>query len=138
MATLLDGRLVDDTLASLPGWNHGDGDLWREVHLPKEADAALRREVEADATAMDHHVTVEQVKGGTRFSLRTEDVGGVSELDIALASRISDLAHRLAEQAGGDEPGVNAVRRDEPDTVVEADSAPPPAATGLGDLLGKR
>jgi 4a-hydroxytetrahydrobiopterin dehydratase len=138
MATLLDEPLVDDTLASLPGWNHEDGELWREVHLPADADAELRREVDADAAAMDHQVKVEKVKGGTRFTLSTHDVGGVSELDIALASRISDLAHRLGGKAGVEEPGVNAVRPDAPETVVEADSAPPPAAAGMGDLLGKR
>jgi 4a-hydroxytetrahydrobiopterin dehydratase len=119
MATLLDQPLVDDTLMSLPGWNHGDGELWREVRLPAALDAELRRAVLEDAEAMDHAVQVEKVKGGTRFSLSTHEVGGVSELDVALASRISDIAHRLSEK----EPGVNAVRRDEVDVVVEGNNA---------------
>lgn len=119
MAELLDRPLVDDTLASLPGWNHEDGALWREVHLPKDLDAELRREVLLDAEAMNHQVEVQQVKGGTRFTLSTHDVGGVSELDVVMASRISDIAHRLSAQ----EPGVNAVRQDEPDIVVEGNTS---------------
>ena len=119
MATLLDRPLVDDTLASLPGWNRGDDSIWREVHLSPEQDAELRRAVQVDSEAMDHQVQVDKVKGGTRFTLSTHDVGGVSELDIVLASRISDIAHRISAQ----EPGVNAVRQDEPDIVVEGNSA---------------
>jgi 4a-hydroxytetrahydrobiopterin dehydratase len=119
MPTLLEGPLVDDTLASLPGWAVGENGLWREVHLPTALDAELRREVLADAEAMGHEVQVEKVKGGTRFVLRTPEVGGISELDIVMASRISDVAHRLSEQ----EPGVNAVRQDAPDIVVEGNTS---------------
>jgi 4a-hydroxytetrahydrobiopterin dehydratase len=115
MATLLDPPLIDDALASLPGWNHGDGEIWREIRLPDELDAELRRKVEESAEAMPHPVQMQRIDGGTRFSLRTEDVGGISELDVYLASRISDLAHQLSER----EPGVNAVRQDDPDIVVE-------------------
>jgi hypothetical protein len=71
--------------------------------------------VEESAEAMPHPVQMQRIDGGTRFSLRTEDVGGISELDVYLASRISDLAHQLSER----EPGVNAVRQDDPDIVVE-------------------
>jgi 4a-hydroxytetrahydrobiopterin dehydratase len=119
MAELLDAPLVDDTLVSLPGWNRGDDEIWREVHLSPEQDAELRRAVLVDAESMGHEVEVQKVKGGTRYSLRTPEVGGVSELDVALASRISDIAHRISAK----EPGVNALRKDEPDIVVEGNSA---------------
>ena len=114
MPTLLDAPLVDETLEALPGWNRGEGEIWRELRLPKALDAQLRKQVTQDAQAMEHEVQVETVKGGTRFVLRTPEVGGVSELDVMLASHISDVVHRLTEAAPGvpDEPGVEAVRAD--------------------------
>lgn len=140
MATLLERPLLDDTLKSLPGWNVGDGEIWRDVRLPKELDAELRREVEADGEAMGHAVAIERSKQGTRFTLTTHDVGGVSELDVVLASRISDVAHRLSEQTpDADEPGVTAVRQDELDVVVDGQgSGAGLPDTDMGALLGRR
>ena len=119
MATLLDAELVKDTLESLPGWTGDERELRREVKLPPLQDEALRRQVEQDAEAMDHHPEVHRVKGGTVFVLSTRDKGGVTELDVAMASRISDLAHRLKPS----EPGVAAVREDEPDVVAGDDAS---------------
>ena len=113
--TLLEAQLVDDTLQSLPGWNGDTHTLWREVHLPPDLDQELRRQVDVDSTAMGHAAGAEQVEGGTRYVLTTHDVGGVSELDVALAARISDLAHQLS----ADQPGVDAVRRGDDDVDVE-------------------
>jgi 4a-hydroxytetrahydrobiopterin dehydratase len=120
MPTLLAAPLVDETLEALPGWNQGEGEIWREILLPDELDAVLRHQVEVDATAMNHAPDMIRVPGGTRFSLRTHEVGGVSELDVALASHISDLAHRLTQAAPDvpDEPGVEAVRQDDADIVI--------------------
>jgi 4a-hydroxytetrahydrobiopterin dehydratase len=113
--TLLDEPLVDDTLRSLPGWSGDQHALRRDVHLPPDLDEKLRHEVDVDSTAMGHSAEVESIEGGTRFVLTTHDVGGVSELDVALAARISDIAHRLSPG----EPGVDAVRRaDDVDVVV--------------------
>jgi 4a-hydroxytetrahydrobiopterin dehydratase len=113
--TLLEGPLVDDTLKSLPGWSGDKHTLWREVHLPPDLDQELRRQVDVDSTAMGHAAEAEQVEGGTRYVLTTHDVGGVSELDVALAARISDLAHQLSS----DEPGVHAVRRKDDDVDID-------------------
>ena len=112
--TLLDEPLVDDTLQSLPGWSGDRYTLWREVHLPPHLDEKLRRQVDVDSSAMGHAAEVERVDGGTRYVLTTHDVGGVSELDVALAAHISDLAHELSSR----EPGVEAVRDDDVDVVV--------------------
>ena len=112
--TLLDEPLVDDTLQSLPGWSGDRYTLWREVHLPPSQDEELRRLVDVDSAAMGHSVEMEPLDGGTRFVLTTHDVGGVTELDVALAAHISDLAHRLSPR----EPGVEAVRDDDVDVVV--------------------
>ncbi|MGB8649223.1 MAG: 4a-hydroxytetrahydrobiopterin dehydratase [Mycobacteriales bacterium] len=114
MPTLLDGPLITDTLISLPGWEGGPDQIFRDVRLAPEQDAELRRQVAVDADAMGHPAVVEQRGGATRFVLRTAEVGGVSELDIALASHISDMVHRLSP----DEPGVKAARHDDPVIII--------------------
>jgi 4a-hydroxytetrahydrobiopterin dehydratase len=96
MPTRLDADLVKDTLASLPGWTGDQRELRREVHLPPLQDEALRRQIHEDAEAMDHHPEVHRVEGGTVFVLSTHSEGGVTELDVAMASRISELAQQLA------------------------------------------
>jgi 4a-hydroxytetrahydrobiopterin dehydratase len=118
MATLLDEPLLQETLEALPGWTGDRTHISRDVHLPPAKDAALRAQVEQDADAMDHHPEVTRVDGGTRFVLSTHSEGGVTELDVALASRISDIAHRLSPK----EPGVEAVRQDNPDVVAGDDA----------------
>lgn len=115
MPTLLEAPLVDQTLKALPGWQGDQRTIWREVHLPQDLAATLRRQVETDASAMGHDPEIQDVPGGTRFALTTHEVGGVSELDVALAAHISDLAHRLTP----DEPGVDAVRADDAEVVIE-------------------
>ena len=130
MPTLLDSALVEDTLSSLPGWSGDATRLWREVHLTPDVDTELRRQVTVDAGAMGHAVAMEPCDGGTRFVLRTDEVGGVSELDVALAAHISDLAHRLSSQ----EPGVHAVRHGDPVVIVRpGESATGEAGADEGD-----
>lgn len=112
MATLLDDALIADTLGSLPGWQGDSTRLWRDVSLDPDQETELRRQIDVDAGAMGHAPTFEQAEGATRIVLRTADQDGVTELDVALASHISDLLHRIS----GDERGVEAIRKDE--TVV--------------------
>jgi 4a-hydroxytetrahydrobiopterin dehydratase len=127
VTTLLDETLIADTLASLPGWEGDSTRLWREVHLAPEVDAELRRQVAVDAQSMGHAPAVETIEGGTRFVLTTHDAGGVTELDVTLASHISDLVHRLSSS----EPGVNAVREGAPVVVTR------PGEGGQGDEAEK-
>ncbi|MCW2670363.1 MAG: putative pterin-4-alpha-carbinolamine dehydratase [Frankiales bacterium] len=109
MSTLLDDALIADTLESLPGWGGDSTGLWRDVHLDAEQEAEFRRQLDVDAGVMGHAPSYEQADGRTRVVLRTDDAGGVTELDVMLASHISDLLHRLSS----DEPGVEALRHDE-------------------------
>lgn len=102
MATLLEPPLVDDTLKALPGWSCDGTRIWRDVQLPEDLDAELRRQVDVDATAMGHLPEVARVDTGTRYALTTAEVGGVSELDVALAAHISDLLRRLAPRRPAD------------------------------------
>ncbi len=121
MPTLIESALIEQTLQALPGWTGDQERIWRDIQLPEHLDAELRRQVDVDAAAMGHYPEVERVPEGTRFALRTPEVGGVSELDFALAAHISDLAHRLTEQAPETAvlPGVEAVRHDD----VESESS---------------
>jgi pterin-4a-carbinolamine dehydratase len=114
--TLLDASLIADSLTSLPGWQGSADRLTREVHLSSEQATELRRQVAVDAGAMNHAALVEPIEGGLRFVLRTEDPSGVTELDVMLASHISDLVHRIS----ADEPGVHAQRTDDPVVVFRA------------------
>ncbi|MFN2538530.1 MAG: 4a-hydroxytetrahydrobiopterin dehydratase [Mycobacteriales bacterium] len=123
MATLLDETLISDTLESLPGW-HGDrARLWRDVHLDPEQEAELRRQIAVDAAAMDHAPSFEEGEDGIRIVLQTSEQGGVTELDVVMASHISDLVHRLSQA----EPGVDAVRSDEAVAVFR------PGESGTGE-----
>lgn len=117
MPTLIDAPLLDETLTALPGWQGDQSRIWRDVSLPTDVDAELRRRVDVDATAAGHHPEVERTGDTTRFVLTTPEVGGVSELDVALASHISDLAFRLTDATPEVEvvPGVEAVRDDDID-----------------------
>ena len=122
MPTLIDAPLLDETLTALPGWQGDQSRIWREVSLPDEVDAELRRRVDVDASAAGHYPEVERTGDTTRFVLTTPEVGGVSELDVALASHISDLAFRLTEETPEVEvvPGVEAVR----DDAMDEDTGP--------------
>ena len=116
--TLLDEPLVHETLLALPGWEGDSHRIWRDVQLSPAVDHELRRQIAVDAGAMGQPYTVEDRGAGTtRFVLGVES--GVTERDIALASHISDLAHRLART----EPGVDAIRADAPEVAWNARDA---------------
>jgi 4a-hydroxytetrahydrobiopterin dehydratase len=134
MPTLLDASLLTDTLESLPGWQGSPDKIWRDVHLTPEQDAELRRQVSVDGGSMQHEPVVEEHDGATRFVLRTDSAGGVTELDISLASHISDLVHRLS----ADEPGVDAHRHDPTVAVFRGgdDGDPEPRLIGTGSGNG--
>jgi 4a-hydroxytetrahydrobiopterin dehydratase len=116
VTTLLDDTQIADTLESLPGWTGDSTGLRRELQLDPTKDAELRRQIGIDGEAMGHVPSFEKTNGGTLIVLRTDDAGGVTELDVVMASHISDLAHRLS----ADEPGVDAVRTDETVAVFRA------------------
>jgi 4a-hydroxytetrahydrobiopterin dehydratase len=89
MATLLDDSLVADALTNLDDWSGDKDRISRTVHVD-DPDALLAAVMEA-ADSMDHHPQVQRDSNGVTFVLWTHSAGGVTELDIALASRINDL-----------------------------------------------
>lgn len=100
MATLLSADLLADALTRLPGWSGDTSALRRTVELPPERLDELLRRVQQTADAMNHHPDVERTENAATFSLSTHSAGGVTELDVALASRIDDLVTQVAAATG--------------------------------------
>jgi 4a-hydroxytetrahydrobiopterin dehydratase len=103
MATLLDDRLVSDAMENLDEWSGDAQRISRTVQVD-DVDGLLAS-VSESADAMDHHPEVSRDGGGVTFTLWTHSAGGVTELDIALASRIDDLvlaSRHLQRDAAGE------------------------------------
>src|SRR4051794_34478909 len=110
MATLLDDQVVTDAMTNLEEWSGDAQRITRTVRID-DVDALVAAVGEA-ADAMDHHPEVSRDGGAVTFTLWTHSAGGVTELDIALASRIDDLV--LA---------TNHLQRDAKGKVHEVDEA---------------
>ena len=83
---------VATALQQLPTWS-GDADgLRRTVQLPSFRDAVAAIVAIADvAEEMDHHPDVDLRWRTLHLTLVSHSAGGVSELDLELASRIDAL-----------------------------------------------
>src|SRR3954470_6710670 len=114
MATLLDDRLVTDAMTNLDEWSGDAQRITRTVHID-DVDALVAAVGEA-ADAMDHHPEVSRDGDAVTFTLWTHSAGGVTELDIALASRINDLvlaAQHVQRDAKGELHSVVGAPTDE-------------------------
>lgn len=134
MTTNLNEELLLETLQALPGWESNGSSIWRDVHLAPDDEQELRRQVAVDAGALGHAPEItDRGNGVTRFTLGSS--GAVTEVDIALASHLSDLVHRLKPA----EPGVAALRDDEPEMVSRATDGAgdaEPSLIGTGSAPG--
>jgi len=93
MPTKLDNAEVGSALAALPGWI-GDADrLQLEIMVDGDESEAITTEVMNAANAMDHHPVIDHGPGTTTFTVWTHSVGGVTELDVALARKITQILH---------------------------------------------
>jgi 4a-hydroxytetrahydrobiopterin dehydratase len=101
MPTLLDDRLVADALTALTGWSGDAKKITRTVALDGAAADALLAEVALTAAALNHHPGMERSGGAIVFGLSTHSEGGVTEYDIALASRIDDLISKVTGGGAG-------------------------------------
>ncbi|MES2304772.1 MAG: 4a-hydroxytetrahydrobiopterin dehydratase [Gemmatimonadota bacterium] len=90
----LDPEIIAARLALLPGWSHADGwllrnfptDGWRSTMLLVNAIAFL-------AEAAAHHPDLGVHWGRVEIRLQSHDAGGVTDRDLALATRIERLVH---------------------------------------------
>jgi 4a-hydroxytetrahydrobiopterin dehydratase len=83
-------------LATLPNWRIADGKLHRELAFGDFVQAfGFMTEVALVAERMDHHPEWFNVYGTVRIDLTTHDTGGITSLDVALATHIDEIAARF-------------------------------------------
>jgi 4a-hydroxytetrahydrobiopterin dehydratase len=135
MATLLDEALVADALGALDGWEGGHERIRRTVQLDDDRIDGLLGNVQEAADALNHHPEVDRSGSSVTFTLWTHSAGGVTELDIALASRIDDFVLHATGQrrppvtaaaAADEQPGG----RSDADVVADAARAATPDRAG--------
>jgi len=92
-------RLKDDEVAAavakLAGWQLVDGKLQREFVFQNFVEAIgfmMRAAIWADG--MDHHPNWSNVYKTVQVELWTHDVGGITALDVQLATKMNELAHQ--------------------------------------------
>ncbi|GAA3737908.1 4a-hydroxytetrahydrobiopterin dehydratase [Salinactinospora qingdaonensis] len=85
-------RISEDDVAAmrqrLPEWEGDTSRLSRSVELPPERLRPLLTQVDREAHALKHGPRYEDTPEGVRFTVRTESVDAVTELDLELAERI--------------------------------------------------
>ena len=89
--------LTDDELAAavadLQGWIVVDAKLHAEFRFADFAEAfGFMAAVATEAARLDHHPEWSNVYSRVVVDLVTHDAGGITELDVALARRMSTLA----------------------------------------------
>jgi pterin-4a-carbinolamine dehydratase/uncharacterized protein (DUF2267 family) len=82
---------VEGALEELPGWTGDEHRIRRTVSLPAQVADDVRDRIARVEEQMNHHAVVEEDPDGTTYLLWTHSRGGVTELDIELAARISDI-----------------------------------------------
>ncbi len=88
--TVLTPEALAAAVADLDGWEVADGCLRREVKLADFRDAfAFMTRVAFDAEELNHHPDWSNVWNRVTINLSTHDAGGITELDLELARRIS-------------------------------------------------
>ena len=87
---------AEAALAKLPGWTRADGEREAIARTYRFADFniafAFMTRVAIRAEQLDHHPEWFNVYNRVEVVLTTHDAGGVTELDVALASFMDDAA----------------------------------------------
>jgi 4a-hydroxytetrahydrobiopterin dehydratase len=93
MPRLLDAAELDRQLAELPGWAGDANAISRSLQAPDFlAGIRIVDDVADAAEQMDHHPDIDIRWRTVLFTLSTHSAGGVTQLDIELAHRISSSA----------------------------------------------
>ena len=92
-------RLSDEDIArrlkELPGFRREGEKLLVDLKFKDFVSAfGFMTGVALVAEKMDHHPEWSNVYGTVHVALQTHDAGGITELDVALASRILELARK--------------------------------------------
>ncbi len=92
MATLLSAESVAELAQILPGWQLRQGRLHRELQFAGFVAAfGFMAQVALVAEALGHHPDWSNSWNRVVIDLTTHDLGGLSDLDLALAQRINQL-----------------------------------------------
>ncbi len=84
---------VQAALASLPGWEAANDRLHRTFIFADFIEAwGFMSRAALIAQAMDHHPDWSNVYKTVNVDLYTHDAGGITQLDIELATRMNGLA----------------------------------------------
>lgn len=93
MRQKLDDQAVQERLPSLAGWSVLDGALHKVFKFGDFAQAFGFMTASAlAAERMNHHPNWSNVYNVVQVDLSTHDVGGITELDVALAQRMNAIA----------------------------------------------
>ena len=99
MTRRLDPEEIARQLADLPGWQQQDDSLVVELEAPDFPGAvAIVSAVAEDAEQMNHHPDIDIRYRRVRFTLSTHSQGGITQLDVELAHRISGHARRAGAE----------------------------------------
>jgi 4a-hydroxytetrahydrobiopterin dehydratase len=96
VARLLTDDEIERQLRDLPAWTR-EGDSVRASYDAPDFSTGIRLvdEVAQDAEEMDHHPDIDIRWRTVSFVLSTHSEGGLTQLDVELAHRISQAAARL-------------------------------------------
>ncbi len=102
MSRLLTDDEVTTALQDLPGWTREGDAIVATIEAP-DFPAAVRVVVAAadEAEQMNHHPDIDIRWRTTSWLLTTHDAGGLTQLDIELAHRISAAARAEGATPGG-------------------------------------
>lgn len=92
MAVLTDSQ-VRQEVGKLPGWQQKDKAIQRVFEFP-DFKAAMRfvNQVAEAAEQANHHPDIDIRYNKVTMSLISHDSGGVTQRDVAMAGRISEIA----------------------------------------------
>ncbi len=96
MTRLLTSEEIDRQLRDLPGWRQQGEAIEATYDAPTFPDAVrLVDEVADEAEQMNHHPDLHLSYVTTTWTLSTHSEGGITQMDIELAHRITQAASRL-------------------------------------------
>ncbi len=102
MSRLLSTEEVTTQLQDLPGWSRDGETIVAEMEAPDFPSAIRIVVAAADAAEeMNHHPDIDIRWRTTRWALTSHDAGGLTQLDIELAHRITAAARGEGAQPRG-------------------------------------
>lgn len=91
--TLLSTDALNTALGELSGWSVEQGKLHRQFQFPSFVEAfGFMSSVALVAESMGHHPEWFNVYNRVTVDLTTHDAGGITDLDVKLASKMNELA----------------------------------------------